>query len=155
MSSRSARAGQGAGGRGQGRSVGPRHFVGARLRAIERPGRCDRARARSYNGSEILRELDQTPPHRQHLPPARPQLTPMARCASNMPSTTARRWSSACAFRARRRRYRLDGRAAFARALALLHGIAGVSYYKALVPERIEIAGEPFDPDLADLLDET
>lgn len=45
--------------------------------------------------------------------------------------------------------------AAFARALALLHGMAGVSYYKALVPERVEIAGEPFDPDLADLLDET
>lgn len=45
--------------------------------------------------------------------------------------------------------------AAFARALALLHGIAGVSYYKALVPERIEVAGEPFDPALADLLDET
>jgi hypothetical protein len=45
--------------------------------------------------------------------------------------------------------------AAFARALALLHGIAGVSYYKALVPARIEIAGEPFDPALAELLDET
>ncbi len=45
--------------------------------------------------------------------------------------------------------------AAFARALALLHGIAGVSYYKALVPEHIEVAGEPFAPALADLLDET
>jgi UDP-N-acetyl-alpha-D-muramoyl-L-alanyl-L-glutamate epimerase len=44
--------------------------------------------------------------------------------------------------------------AAFARALALLHGIAGVSYYKALVPERIEVAGEPLDPLAADLLDE-
>ncbi len=45
--------------------------------------------------------------------------------------------------------------AAFARALALLHGIAGVSYYKALVPGCIEVAGEPLDPALADLLDET
>ncbi|MBK9658018.1 MAG: endonuclease domain-containing protein [Rhodanobacteraceae bacterium] len=44
---------------------------------------------------------------------------------------------------------------AFARALELLHGIAGVSYYKALVPERIEVAGEPLDPALTDLLDET
>ena len=43
--------------------------------------------------------------------------------------------------------------AAFARALALLHGIAGVSYYKALVPECIEVT-EPFDPALAALLDE-
>lgn len=44
---------------------------------------------------------------------------------------------------------------AFARALALLHGIAGVSYYKAMVPERIDVAGEAFDPALAALLDET
>ena len=44
--------------------------------------------------------------------------------------------------------------AAFARALALLHGIAGVSYYKALVPERIEVAGAAFDSALAALLDE-
>jgi len=42
---------------------------------------------------------------------------------------------------------------AFAHALALLHGIAGVSYYKALVPERIEVS-EPLDPALAALLDE-
>lgn len=44
--------------------------------------------------------------------------------------------------------------AAFARVLALLHGIAGVSYYKALVPERIEVQGELLDPALAALLDE-
>lgn len=43
---------------------------------------------------------------------------------------------------------------AFARALALLHGIAGVSYYKALVPPKIEVEGEPLDPQLAALLDE-
>lgn len=44
--------------------------------------------------------------------------------------------------------------AALERALALLHGIAGVSYYKALVPEQIEVDGTPFDPQLAALLDE-
>jgi hypothetical protein len=44
---------------------------------------------------------------------------------------------------------------AFAQALMLLHGIAGVSYYKALVPGRIEFAGTPPDPALADLLNET
>ena len=44
---------------------------------------------------------------------------------------------------------------AFAQALMLLHGIAGVSYYKALVPERIEFAGTLPDPALADLLNET
>lgn len=44
---------------------------------------------------------------------------------------------------------------AFARALALLHGLAGVSYYKAMVPEHIEVAGEPFDSSLSALLDES
>ncbi len=45
--------------------------------------------------------------------------------------------------------------AAFARALRLLHGIAGVSYYKALVPERIVVEGDALDPALAALLEET
>lgn len=43
---------------------------------------------------------------------------------------------------------------AFERALALLHGIAGVSYYKALVPPQIEVDADLPDPQLAALLDE-
>ncbi|MET0331318.1 MAG: endonuclease domain-containing protein, partial [Dyella sp.] len=43
---------------------------------------------------------------------------------------------------------------AFARALRLLHLIAGVSYYKAGVPPRIEVEGEPLDDASADLLDQ-
>lgn len=39
-------------------------------------------------------------------------------------------------------------------ALALLHGLAGVSYYKALLPPRIEVEGGGFDPVLGALLDE-
>ena len=45
-------------------------------------------------------------------------------------------------------------RDAFERALKLLHGIAGVSYFKAAVPPRIEVAGSGFSPRLAGLLDE-
>lgn len=44
--------------------------------------------------------------------------------------------------------------AAFARALRLLHGIAGVSYYKALLPPEIVVDGEPFDAALAALLEQ-
>ena len=44
--------------------------------------------------------------------------------------------------------------AAFAAALRLLHLIAGISYYKAAVPERIVVAGEPLDAAFATLLDE-
>jgi hypothetical protein len=45
------------------------------------------------------------------------------------------------------------GRAdAVARALRLLHLIAGVSYYKAAVPPEIVVEGEPPDADLAALL---
>jgi len=43
--------------------------------------------------------------------------------------------------------------AAFERALQLLHLVAGVSYYKAGVPPRIEVAGGPLDDGTADLLD--
>ncbi|HEX7341848.1 MAG TPA: UDP-N-acetyl-alpha-D-muramoyl-L-alanyl-L-glutamate epimerase [Rhodanobacteraceae bacterium] len=42
---------------------------------------------------------------------------------------------------------------AFAAALALLHRIAGVSYYKAGVPARIEVADGPLDDVEADFLD--
>jgi hypothetical protein len=42
---------------------------------------------------------------------------------------------------------------AFARALRLLHLIAGVSYYKAGVPPTIEIADGPLDDATADVLD--
>lgn len=43
--------------------------------------------------------------------------------------------------------------AAFEQALKILHLIAGVSYYKAGVPPRIEVAGGPLDDSTADLLD--
>ncbi|MFN7136806.1 MAG: UDP-N-acetyl-alpha-D-muramoyl-L-alanyl-L-glutamate epimerase [Thermomonas sp.] len=43
--------------------------------------------------------------------------------------------------------------AAAARALRLLHLIAGVSYYKAAVPGEIRIEGEPIDADTAALLE--
>lgn len=43
--------------------------------------------------------------------------------------------------------------AAFERALRLLHGIAGVSYYKAAVPAEIEVRGAPLDRRMAALLD--
>jgi hypothetical protein len=42
---------------------------------------------------------------------------------------------------------------AFDAALKLLHLIAGVSYYKAGVPPRIELASGPLDDETADLLD--
>jgi UDP-N-acetyl-alpha-D-muramoyl-L-alanyl-L-glutamate epimerase len=42
---------------------------------------------------------------------------------------------------------------AFAAALKLLHLIAGVSYYKAGIPPRIELADGPLDDASADLLD--
>jgi hypothetical protein len=42
---------------------------------------------------------------------------------------------------------------AFAAALKLLHLVAGVSYYKAGVPPRIELADGPLDDATADLLD--
>ena len=42
---------------------------------------------------------------------------------------------------------------AFARALQLLHLIAGVSYYKAGVPPTIEVAAGPLDDATADVLD--
>ena len=46
-----------------------------------------------------------------------------------------------------------DARAtAVQRALRLLHLLAGVSYYKAAVPPRIEIEGAPIDADTAALL---
>jgi hypothetical protein len=44
--------------------------------------------------------------------------------------------------------------AAFAAALRLLHLIAGISYYKAAVPERIVVDGEPLDAAFARLLDD-
>jgi hypothetical protein len=44
--------------------------------------------------------------------------------------------------------------AAFAQALKLLHLVAGVSYYKAGVPPRIEVAGGPLDDASAALLDQ-
>src|SRR6202044_2972624 len=43
--------------------------------------------------------------------------------------------------------------AAFDAALRLLHLIAGVSYYKAGVPPKIEVADGPLDDGTADLLD--
>ena len=43
---------------------------------------------------------------------------------------------------------------AFERALELLHGIAGVSYFKAALPPRIEVAGAGMNWRLASLLDE-
>lgn len=43
--------------------------------------------------------------------------------------------------------------AAFEQALNMLHLIAGVSYYKAGVPPRIEVVGGPLDDSTADLLD--
>jgi len=46
-----------------------------------------------------------------------------------------------------------ERRAAFAAALKLLHLIAGVSYYKAGVPPKIELADGPLDDATADLLD--
>lgn len=42
---------------------------------------------------------------------------------------------------------------AFDAALNLLHYIAGISYYKAGVPPKIELAGGPLDAATADLLD--
>lgn len=42
---------------------------------------------------------------------------------------------------------------AFNAALRLLHLIAGVSYYKAGVPPKIEVSGEPLDDSTANLLD--
>jgi len=42
---------------------------------------------------------------------------------------------------------------AFAAALRLLHLIAGVSYYKAGVPNEIVVEGEPLDAETAELLD--
>jgi len=46
-----------------------------------------------------------------------------------------------------------ERQAAFAAALKLLHLIAGVSYYKAGVPPKIEVADGPLDDATADLLD--
>ncbi|BFI95193.1 MAG: UDP-N-acetyl-alpha-D-muramoyl-L-alanyl-L-glutamat e epimerase [Rhodanobacter sp.] len=46
-----------------------------------------------------------------------------------------------------------ERQAAFDAALKLLHLIAGVSYYKAGVPPRIELAGGALDDATADLLD--
>ncbi|WP_232820896.1 UDP-N-acetyl-alpha-D-muramoyl-L-alanyl-L-glutamate epimerase [Dyella sp. C11] len=43
--------------------------------------------------------------------------------------------------------------AAFEQALKILHLVAGVSYYKAGVPPRIEVASGPLDDNTADLLD--
>lgn len=47
-----------------------------------------------------------------------------------------------------------ERQAAFDAALQLLHLIAGVSYYKAGVPPRIELAGDPLDDATAELLDQ-
>ncbi|WP_158881865.1 UDP-N-acetyl-alpha-D-muramoyl-L-alanyl-L-glutamate epimerase [Rhodanobacter sp. L36] len=46
-----------------------------------------------------------------------------------------------------------DRRAAFDAASSMLHLIAGVSYYKAGVPPKIEVAGHELDDATADLLD--
>ncbi|MDE2086687.1 MAG: endonuclease domain-containing protein, partial [Xanthomonadaceae bacterium] len=46
-----------------------------------------------------------------------------------------------------------ERRAAFDAALKLLHLIAGISYYKAGVPPKIELADGPLDDGTADLLD--
>ncbi|WP_049623266.1 UDP-N-acetyl-alpha-D-muramoyl-L-alanyl-L-glutamate epimerase [Frateuria defendens] len=43
---------------------------------------------------------------------------------------------------------------AFAAALRLLHLVAGVSYYKAALPPRIEVEGAPLDEATADFLDQ-
>jgi hypothetical protein len=43
--------------------------------------------------------------------------------------------------------------AAFDRTLCLLHLVAGISYYKAGVPPKIEVASGPLDDATADLLD--
>ncbi|HUH54289.1 MAG TPA: endonuclease domain-containing protein, partial [Rhodanobacter sp.] len=42
---------------------------------------------------------------------------------------------------------------AFEAALKLLHLVAGISYYKAGVPPKIELADGPLDEATADLLD--
>ncbi|KZC15794.1 hypothetical protein RHOFW510R12_10470 [Rhodanobacter sp. FW510-R12] len=47
-----------------------------------------------------------------------------------------------------------ERQAAFDAALKLLHLVAGVSYYKAGVPPRIEVADGPFDDATAELLDQ-
>ena len=47
-----------------------------------------------------------------------------------------------------------ERRAAFDAALKLLHLIAGVSYYKAGVPPKIELADGPLDDATAELLDQ-
>lgn len=47
-----------------------------------------------------------------------------------------------------------ERRAAFERALALLHWIAGTSYYKAFAPARIECAGQAPDPAVASALEQ-
>jgi len=46
-----------------------------------------------------------------------------------------------------------ERREAFAAALRLLHLVAGISYYKAAVPPRVEVADGPLDEATADLLD--
>ena len=46
-----------------------------------------------------------------------------------------------------------ERQAAFAAALKLLHLIAGISYYKAGVPPKIEVTDGPLDGPTADLLD--
>jgi hypothetical protein len=48
----------------------------------------------------------------------------------------------------------LERQAAFNAALNLLHLIAGVSYYKAGVPGKIVVGGDPLDATTAELLDE-
>jgi hypothetical protein len=47
-----------------------------------------------------------------------------------------------------------ERKAAFDAALRLLHLIAGVSYYKAGVPEKIVVEGEPLDAVTAEFLDQ-
>ena len=44
--------------------------------------------------------------------------------------------------------------AAFDAALNLLHLIAGVSYYKAGIPPKLDVAGGPLDDATAELLDQ-
>ena len=46
-----------------------------------------------------------------------------------------------------------ERRRAFDAALALLHLVAGVSYYKAAVPPEIAVDSGSLDPDTADLLE--
>ena len=48
----------------------------------------------------------------------------------------------------------LEREAAFGRALLLLHLIAGVSYYKAGVPEEIRVEGDALDAATAEFLDQ-